>query len=120
MHKIDEEIIDALNRLIESCGSALEVERRTGVTNSTISKYRSGKIPRMNDSTWAALKPFLHPFLKQPDRSPTPINVPSSEKSTLPPEYLNLLIRRIIVAPELSEEERIKFIRILLNFPDAE
>ena len=120
MHKIDEEIIDALNRLIESCGSALEVERRTGVTNSTISKYRSGKIPRMNDSTWAALKPFLQPFLKQPDRAANTVNTSSPEKSSLPPEYLNLLIRRIITAPDLSEEERIKFIRFLLDISDKE
>ena len=115
MHKIDKEIIDALNSLIESCGSALEVERRTGVTNSTISKYRSGKIPRMNDSTWAALEPFLRPFLKKSNLSPNPVSTSSSEKSIFPPEYLNHLIRRIVSAPELSEEERIKFIRILLD-----
>lgn len=118
MHKIDKEIIDALNRLIESCGSALEVERRTGVTNSTISKYRSGKIPRMNDSTWAALEPYLRPFLKQTGLSPSAMEISpdgQSEKTEFPPAYLNLLIRRIVTCPDLSEAERIKFIRILLN-----
>ena len=116
MHKIDKEIIDALNRLIENCGSALEVERRTGVTNSTISKYRSGKIPRMNDSTWAALEPYLRPFLKQSDPSAVPITTAPSVKLSLPLDFLNQLIRKIITCPELSEEERIKFIRLLLEF----
>ena len=116
MHKIDKEIVDALNRLIEDCGSALEVERRTGVTNSTISKYRSGRITRMNDSTWGALEPYLRPFLKQSDLPAVPTGADSIGKISLPVEYLNPLIRQIISTSELSEEERIKFIRLLLEF----
>ena len=118
MHKINKDIIDALNHLIEDCGSALEVERRTGVTNSTLSKYRSGKIPRMNDSTWAALEPFLRPFLNH--RSPpfVPQETDPTVKLSLPLDYLNQLIRKIITCPELSKEERIKFIRLLLEFSD--
>ena len=115
MQKIDGEIIDALNRLIEFCGSALEVERRTGVTNSTISKYRSGKIPRMNSSTWAALEPHLRPFLKRSGSSPAASAAEPPAKLLLPPEYLDVLIRLIVTAPELSETERIKFIRVLLR-----
>ncbi len=118
MHKIDKDIIDALNRLIDDCGSALEVERRTGVTNSTLSKYRSGKIPRMNDSTWAALEPFLRPFLNHASRPSVPQETDRSVQMSLPLDYLNHLIRKIITSSDLSKEERIKFIRLLLEFSD--
>ena len=120
MHKIDKEIVDALNRLIEFCGSALEVERRTGVTNSTISKYRSGKIPRMNDSTWAALEPHLRPFLKRTASSPAAAEAEQTTEAAFSPKYLNQLIRHIITSSELSETERIKFIKLLLDFSGRE
>ena len=117
MHEINEEIISALNRLIEFCGSALEVERRTGVTNSTISKYRSGRIPRMNSSTWAALEPHLRPFMKHAAAPAAPPGNEIGPKLPMPPGYLNLVVRHIMDSPELTEAERIKFIRVLLKLP---
>ena len=118
MKVIDKDIVAALNRLIEICGSAMEVERRTGVTNSTISKYRSGRIPRMNSSTWAALEPHLRPFLR---KEPEPDEKDRGSAGTwenLSPAVLETVMRIIMSSPELSEAERIKFIRVLLRYSE--
>lgn len=61
--KVTKEIKNAIRSLIDNCGSALEVERKTKVSNVTIGRYLNGESPRMNDTTWAALEPYLRPYL---------------------------------------------------------
>lgn len=60
---ITKEIKDSIQRLIEACGSVLEVERKTGIKNQTIGKYRTGEIKKINPRTWAVLEPYLRPYL---------------------------------------------------------
>lgn len=61
--EITKEIRDSIQQLIEACGSILEVERKTGIKNQTIGKYRTGEIKRINPRTWAVLEPYLRPYL---------------------------------------------------------
>ena len=61
--KITKEIQAAIRQMVEEYGSAVEVERKTQITNSNISKYLSGKLLKMNDSTWQVLEPHLRPYL---------------------------------------------------------
>ena len=61
--KATKEIQNAIRCLIDNCGSALEVERKTKISNVSIGRYLSADPPRMNDSTWAVLEPYLRPYL---------------------------------------------------------
>lgn len=61
--KVTKEIQNAIRCLIDNCGSALEVERKTKISNVSIGRYLSADPPRMNDSTWAVLEPYLRPYL---------------------------------------------------------
>ena len=61
--KVTKEIQNAIRCLIDNCGSALEVERNTKMSNVSIGRYLSADPPRMNDSTWAVLEPYLRPYL---------------------------------------------------------
>ena len=104
--KVTPEIRQALRRLIDEWGSSLEVERRTNVANSTISRYLSGKLSRMNTTTWKVLEPHLTPFLPQTQNSEA--NLP-----TLPPAHE--IFRRILYDSGISDEERVKFLRLLVD-----
>lgn len=112
MHAVTREIREALNKFIAACGSALEAERRTGITNSTLSKYRSGRICRMNNSTWNALEPHLRPYLPAP---PSQADAPPPAPAELSSEGLNRVIALVMNCRELSDGERMAVIRILLG-----
>ena len=103
--KITPEIRQALRHLIDEWGSSLEVERRTHIANSTISRYLSGKLSRMNTTTWNMLAPHLTPFLPQTENSAE--NLP-----TLPPS--NDIFRKILYDDGISDAERVKFLRLLV------
>ena len=108
--KVTPEIRQALRMLIDDWGSALEIQRRTHVANSTISRYLSGHLPRMNDSTWNALAPHLLPYIQNMENTAElPVTVP------LPPADI---FRRILYDGELSNDDRVKFLR-LIGPPEA-
>jgi hypothetical protein len=105
--KITPEIIQALRDLIDEWGSALEIERRTHVANSSISRYLSGRLPRMNDSTWRALAPHLARFM--PDREGgADLHLPH------PPEDI---FQNIVYDEKLSGDEKIKFLKMIIPPP---
>ena len=104
--KVTPEIRQALRRLIDEWGSSLEVERRTHIANSTISRYLSGKLSRMNATTWDALAPHLTAFLPQP-------RDPGADLPALPPA--RDIFRKILYDNGISDEERVKFLRLLVN-----
>ncbi len=108
--KITTEIIQAIRKLIDEWGSALEIERRTHVANSSISRYLSGALPRMNDSTWMALYPHLAKYLPE---SAAALRVPI----TVPPP--GDMLRRIVYDERLSCEEKIKFLKIIIPPPNG-
>ena len=103
--KVTPEIRQALRRLIDEWGSALEVERRTHIANSTISRYLSGRLSRMNATTWKALAPHLTPFLPQ---------TPEPEAELPPLPTTRDIFRKILYDGEISDEERVKFLRLLV------
>ena len=108
--KVTKEIQQALRMLIEEWGSALEVERRTRVSNSTISRYLSGHLLRMNESTWSALAPYLLPYMQSMDGSPgIPLAFP------LPPAGI---FRRILYDGALSDSDKVKFLRHIVPPPE--
>lgn len=105
--KITPEIRQALRRLIDEWGSALEVERRTHIANSTISRYLSGRLSRMNSATWSVLAPHLTPLLP-----------PLAENSTesLPPlPQPRDIFKKILYDDRISDTERVKFLRLLVE-----
>ena len=108
--KVTSEIIQALRMLIDEWGSALEIERRTHVANSSISRYLSGTLPRMNDRTWMALYPHLAKYLPE---SAAALRVPIV--MPLPDDML----RRIVYDDRLSCDEKIKFLKIIIPPPDG-
>ena len=70
----------------------------------------------MNSSTWAALEPHLRPFLKRDSESgPQERCAAADGRESLSPTVLESMIRMIMACPDLSEAERIKFIRVLLR-----
>ena len=107
--KITPEIIQALLDLIDEWGSALEIERRTHVANSSISRYLSGRLPRMNDSTWRALAPHLARFM--PARGGRADLYPSLPH---PPEDI---FQKIVYDETLSGEEKIRFLKMIVPPP---
>ena len=110
--KITPEIIQALRRLIDEWGSALEVERRTRVANSSISRYLSGRLPRMNDSTWRALAPHLARFMPNMEGgTDSYLSVPH------PPEDI---FQKIVYDETLSGDEKIKFLKMIVPPPSYE
>ena len=95
--------------LIDDWGSALEVERRTHIANSTISRYLSGRLPRMNDSTWSALAPYLVHYMQEMENTAAiPLTIP------LPPADI---FRRILYDEELSNDDKVKFLRRIVPPP---
>lgn len=104
--KITPEIIQALRKLIDEWGSALEVERRTHVANSSISRYLSGHLPRMNDSTWRALAPHLAKFM------PNEAAAPSAGLPVPPPP--DNIFQKIVYDETLSGDEKIKFLKMII------
>lgn len=108
--KVTKEIQQALRLLIDDWGSALEVERRTRVANSTISRYLSGRLPRMNESTWNALAPYLVPYMQNMENAADiPITIP------LPPADI---FRRILYDDGLSSDDKVKFLRRIVPPPE--
>ena len=109
--KVTAEIRAGLRKLIDEWGSALEIERRTHVANSSISRYLSGFLPRMNDTTWRALYPHLAKYLPDPpdveEFLPTATPSPSED-----------IFRRIVYSEALSDEEKIKFLKMILTIKD--
>ena len=105
--KVTAEIRAGLRKLIDEWGSALEIERRTHVANSSISRYLSGFLPRMNDTTWRALYPHLAKYLPDPpdveEFLPTATPSPSED-----------IFRRIVYSEALSDEEKIKFLKMIV------
>ena len=104
--KVTNDIRHALRMLIDDWGSALEVERRTGISNSTISRYLSGRLPRMNTSTWNTLAPYLVPYLpydKNTNRPAPILPIPPSD-----------IFRRVLHDTELSDGEKVKFLQRIL------
>lgn len=63
MPKITKEIHSALEDLIRDSDSALAVAKKIGVGHSTVGKWRSGKIQKINNITWQNLYPLLTPYL---------------------------------------------------------
>lgn len=104
--KITPEIQQALRRLIDDWGSALEVERRTHIANSNISRYLSGRLTRMNSATWSVLAPYLTPLMPKP--KDTPEDLPP-----LPPS--RSIFKKILYDDGISDEERVKFLRLLVE-----
>jgi len=104
--KITPEIRQALRRLIDDWGSALEVERRTRIANSTISRYLSGRLTRMNSTTWSVLAPHLTPLMTQPEDPPKAL-------PPLPPP--RSIFAKILYDDGISDEERVKFLRLLVE-----
>lgn len=104
--KITPEIRQALRRLIDEWGSSLEVERRTHIANSTISRYLSGKLSRMNATTWNVLAPHLTPFLPQTQNFEANLPALPSTRD---------IFRKILYDNGISDEERVKFLRLLVN-----
>ena len=104
--KVTNDIRHALRMLIDDWGSALEVERRTGISNSTISRYLSGRLPRMNASTWNALAPHLVAHL--------PYDGDSDRRTPIPPHPPSDIFQRVLYDPELSDCEKVKFLQRIL------
>ena len=115
--KITKEIQAAIRQMVEEYGSAVEVERKTQITNSNISKYLSGKLLKMNDSTWQVLEPHLRPFL--PGNMPiihaprNSGNVVGFNHGTIGPDCLSAVMNKILSAEELSDEEKVKIMKVL-------
>ena len=86
MPKIDDSIRKALIEAAEHYGSILAIAQKAGVSHSTLSKYQSGQIKSINQTTWNALEPLLRPFLS-PDK-----NVGVST-GNLSPAYGNTIIQ---------------------------
>lgn len=107
--KVTPEIIQALRSLIDEWGSALEIERRTHVANSSISRYLSGRLPRMNDSTWRALAPHLARFMPKREGGPD-----SHLPMPYPPEDI---FQKIVYDETLSGDEKIKFLKMIVPPP---
>ena len=105
--KITPEIRQALRRLIDEWGSALEVERRTHIANSTISRYLSGRLSRMNTTTWDALAPHLMPLMP-PQAEGSSVNLP-------PLPQPRDIFKKILYDDRISDEERVRFLRLLVE-----
>ena len=107
--KITPEIIRALRSLIDEWGSALEIERRIHIANSSISRYLSGRLPRMNDTTWQVLRPHLMKYL------------PESEMGTETPAASQTedIFRRVVYDDSLSSDDKIKFLKLIVPPPDT-
>lgn len=95
--------------LIDEWGSALEVERRTHISNSTISRYLSGRLPRMNESTWNVLVPHLMKYMPQTSGC---VNV--NPVTPFPPKNI---FQKIIYDEMLSSDDKIKFLRMIVPPP---
>lgn len=114
--KITKEIRSAIRQMVEQFGSALEVERRTKITNSNISKYLSGKLLRMNDTTWLALEPHLRPFLTNSPVIQAPSNrgnVVAVNNGTVSSDCMSELLKKILNSDELSDAEKVKVMKVL-------
>lgn len=103
--KITKEIQAAIRQMVEEYGSAVEVERKTQITNSNISKYLSGKLLKMNDSTWQVLEPHLRSFLPADSKN---IGIKTGNHS---PAYGNTIIQgsngvNTVPASDLIEQFR--------------
>lgn len=107
--KVTKEIRHALCMLIDEWGSALEVERRTGISNSTISRYLSGRLPRMNSSTWNTLAPHLVAYLPHDENS---LRMP-----LIPPMPPADIFQKILYDNDLSDMDKVKFLQKLVPPP---
>lgn len=65
MPNITEEIIMALNKAADAKGSDFEIAKMAGISHSTLSKYKSGAIKKINPATWAMIYPILKPYLPE-------------------------------------------------------
>ena len=68
MPVITPEIHNSLEALIRDSESAFSVAQKIGVGHSTVGKWRSGKINKINNANWKNLYPLLKPYLP-PDYS---------------------------------------------------
>jgi len=79
MPKITKEVHAALENLIRDSDSAFAVAKKIGVGHSTVGKWRSGKIQKINNITWQNLYPLLAPYLPDyPQDHPVQENINSS------------------------------------------
>ena len=63
MVKVTEKIKAAIREAGENLGSLVEIERRSKISHSQLSRYLSGYTQVMNDATWAALYPHIKDHL---------------------------------------------------------
>lgn len=117
MPKIDDSIRKALAEAAEYYGSILAIAQKAGVSHSTLSKYQSGQIKTINQTTWNALEPHLRPFL--PGNMPiihaprNSGNVVGINHGTIGPDCLSAVMNKILSAEELSDEEKVKIMKVL-------
>lgn len=108
MPKITPEIKDALVRLADDMGSAIEISRKTGISHSTFSKYFSGQITRINQANWNLIAPLIFPYLPEKEREIAKSQMTGQEiafdkinpqKDHTPPSVMNTIRN----TPELRE-----------------
>ncbi len=105
MPKIDDSIRKALAEAAEYYGSILAIAQKAGVSHSTLSKYQSGQIKTINQTTWNALEPHLRPFLPADSKN---IGIKTGNHS---PAYGNTIIQgsngvNTVPASDLIEQFR--------------
>ncbi len=68
--RITREIQKALHEAREHFGDYAELSRRSGVAQSTLSRYVNGTTKSIDDHNWDKLRGFLSPFLENTQRVP--------------------------------------------------
>ena len=109
MVPINAEIRTALRKFIDDCGSQLDAERVTGIANTTFSKWMSDRAPRMQNSTWLVIEPFIRKYLPPRAGRTEASEAPAQEKVMLELfRTLNVLeqAEALLFVKRLSERSR--------------
>lgn len=61
--KITDEVLKALHKCVEVCGSKTEFANRVNINPTSIGQYLNRKRQSIADETWEKLYPWLKPFL---------------------------------------------------------
>lgn len=63
MIKVSVHIKQAVRIAADELGSVAEIERRSAISHSTLSRYLSGQTPQMSEVTWKQLWPVIAPYV---------------------------------------------------------
>lgn len=90
MPKTSKSVSVAISRYLEANGcTAKELGRSVGVSEATVSCWRSGK-QNISNQHWAKLHPLIAPYLPEQDRgaSPAPVGRPETPIARYPAEVM--------------------------------